>query len=170
MCARKSTDNGVTWLADMAFSDVISPLPGQPDGTVQPNYQGDYDYGTAIGSKHLSSWDDGRVTISGQSQQDVFFDKEPTGAAGGIPCRDLVSFQVRCKHQVGGDRLQAKVTLTNTSHSGQQVTITVDGNPNVRDNQWQQGPTSDCQRPLGQHTVELTDPAGCFAPVITNCN
>ena len=79
MFARKSTDNGATWLADMAFSDVISPLPGQPDGTVQPNYQGDYDYGTAVGSNHLSSWDDGRVTISGQSQQDVFFDKEATG-------------------------------------------------------------------------------------------
>src|SRR5437867_300135 len=29
MWARKSTDNGATWLADMTFSDVISPLPGQ---------------------------------------------------------------------------------------------------------------------------------------------
>jgi hypothetical protein len=170
MFARKSTDNGVTWLADMAFSDVISPLPGQPDGTVQPNYQGDYDYGTAVGTNHLSSWDDGRVTISGQSQQDVFFDKEPTGATGGIPCTDLVSFQVRCKHTVSGDRLQAKLTLTNTSHSGQQVTITVDGNPNtVTIN----GSTATLQipnEPVGQHTVTLTNPAGCFAPVVTNCN
>jgi len=31
MFARKSTDNGVTWLPDMAFSDVVSPLPAQPD-------------------------------------------------------------------------------------------------------------------------------------------
>ena len=40
-------------------------------------YAGDYDYGSAIASKHLTSWADGRVTISGQSQQDAFTDKEP---------------------------------------------------------------------------------------------
>src|SRR4029453_16364976 len=49
---------------------------------------------------------------------------------GGIPCEDLVSFQVRCKSTGGGGhKLQAKLTLTDTSHSGEQVTITVDGNP-----------------------------------------
>jgi len=170
MWARKSTDNGATWLADMAFSDVMSPLPGQPDTTVQPNYQGDYDYGTATGSNHYTSWDDGRVIISGQSQQDVFFDKEPTGAAGGIPCGDLVSFQARCKHTVNGDRLQAKLTLTDTSHSGEQVTITVDGNPNQVTINANTAQLQIPNEPLGQHTVELTDPAGCFAPVITNCN
>src|SRR5207249_4420510 len=57
------------------------PLPAQPDGAVQPNYQGDYDYGSAIGSNHLTSWCDGRVIISSQSQQDAFFDKEPAGPA-----------------------------------------------------------------------------------------
>ena len=56
MWSRKSTDNGATWLPDMAFSDVASPLPGQPDGTVQSVYAGDYDYGTAIASEHLTSW------------------------------------------------------------------------------------------------------------------
>jgi hypothetical protein len=81
MWARKSNDNGATWLADMEFSDVVSPLPGQPDTTVQSMYAGDYDYGTAILTKHLSSWDDGRVTISGQSQQDAFTDSEATSAS-----------------------------------------------------------------------------------------
>jgi hypothetical protein len=83
MYARQSTDNGATWLPDAPFSDVVSPLPGQPDTTVQPNYQGDYDYGTAILGQHLSSWDDGRVTISAQSQQDAFFDKQSSGGGGG---------------------------------------------------------------------------------------
>jgi len=169
MFARKSTDNGATWLADMPFSDVISPLPGQPDGTVQPNYQGDYDYGSAAGSNHFTSWVDGRVTISGQSQQDSFFDKDTTGG-GGIPCGDLVSFQVRCQHGAQGDKLQAKLTLTNTSHSGEQVTISVDGNPNVVTINGNKAQLSINNEPLGQHTVELTDPAGCFAPVNTNCN
>jgi hypothetical protein len=167
MFARQSTDNGVTWLADMAFSDVISPLPGQPDGTVQPNYQGDYDYGTTVGSNHLSSWDDGRVTISGQSQQDVFFDKQATGGGGGIPCGDLVSFQARCK---AGGKVQAKLTLTDTSHSGEQVTIEVDGNPHSVTINGNKATLSINNQQLGQHTVELTDPAGCFPPVITTCN
>ena len=58
------------------FSDVVSPLPSQPDNTVQPNYQGDYDYGSALLNQHFTSWVDGRVTISGQAQQDAFSDHE----------------------------------------------------------------------------------------------
>jgi hypothetical protein len=186
MWGRKSTDNGATWLADMPFSDVISPLPGQPDTTVQPNYQGDYDYASATGSKHYTSWDDGRVTISSQSQQDVFFDTEPgaggatptptptvtptpTATPAGIPCGDLVSFQVRCKPSANGDKLLAKLTLTNTSHSGEQVTITVDGNPNVVTINGNVAKLQINNPAPGAHTVQLTNPAGCFAPVNPNC-
>ena len=81
MFSRKSNDNGATWLPDDTFSDVVSPLPGQPDGNVQATYAGDYDYGTAMLTKHLTSWADGRVTISGQSQQDAFTDRELVGFA-----------------------------------------------------------------------------------------
>jgi hypothetical protein len=76
MWARKSTDNGATWLADDMFSDVVSPLPSQPDSTVQPNYQGDYDYGSALLNQNFTSWVDGRNTISGQAQQDAFSDHD----------------------------------------------------------------------------------------------
>ena len=62
MWSRKSTDNGATWLADSSLSDVASPLPAQPDATVQGTYAGDYDYGSAIATKHVTSWVDGRVT------------------------------------------------------------------------------------------------------------
>ena len=82
MWSRKSTDNGATWSSDAMLSDVVTPLPGQPDSTVQSTYAGDYDYGSAIATEHLTSWDDGRVTISGQSQQDAFFDKESSGGGG----------------------------------------------------------------------------------------
>ncbi|PYK18071.1 MAG: hypothetical protein DME56_14190 [Verrucomicrobia bacterium] len=168
MWARKSTDNGATWLADMAFSDVVSPLPGQPDPGIVDCYAGDYDYASAVVADHITAWDDGRIPVSGQSQQNTFFDKEPAGTAG-IPCGDLVSFQARCKHVTGGDKLQAKVTLTDTSHSGEQVTITVDGNPHAVTINGNKASLSINNEPLGQHTVELTDPAGCFAPVRTNC-
>jgi hypothetical protein len=79
MWARKSVDNGATWLPDEPFSDVVTPLPGQPDPGIIAEYAGDYDYGVAIATKHLSAWNDGRVTISGQSQQDAFTDRELVG-------------------------------------------------------------------------------------------
>ncbi len=84
MWARKSTDNGATWLADMQFSDVVSPLPGQPDPGIISFYAGDYDYGSPLLTQHLSAWVDGRVAISGQSQQDAFHDREPA-SPGGTP-------------------------------------------------------------------------------------
>jgi hypothetical protein len=75
MWARKSNDNGVTWLPDDTFSDVVTPLPGQPDPGIFANYAGDYDYGSSLLNQHLSAWCDGRVTINGRSQQDAFHDK-----------------------------------------------------------------------------------------------
>jgi len=167
MWARKSIDNGATWLADMEFSDVVTPLPGQPDSFIVTEYVGDYDYSYHVLNQHLHPWADGRVPINGQSQQDTFFDKEPAGATG-IPCGDLVSFQVRCVTGTHGDRLQARLTLTNTSHSGQQVTITVDGTPHsvtISGNK----ATFAINSTAGTHTVELTNPAGCFPPSTPSC-
>src|SRR5205809_8001587 len=51
---------------------ALSPLPGQPDGAVQPNYQGDYDYHSSFGLTMIGGWTDGRNILSGNSQQDVF--------------------------------------------------------------------------------------------------
>jgi hypothetical protein len=65
MWARKSNDNGATCLADMTFSDVVTPLPAQPDPSIVAEYVGDYDYGSAGASNHVSSWADGRVTSIG---------------------------------------------------------------------------------------------------------
>ena len=46
-------DNGATWGADETTSDVVSPLPLQGDPGIQPLYAGDYDYGSAILTKHV---------------------------------------------------------------------------------------------------------------------
>ncbi len=67
----ESLDNGETWPADMAVSDVISP---------QPTYlacTGEYNYHTASGATHFVTWMDGREIVKGQSQQNVFFDQVP---------------------------------------------------------------------------------------------
>ena len=66
----------------MTFSDVVTPLPGQSDPFIVTGYAGDYDYGSALLTKHVTSWDDGRVAIGGASQQDTFFDQEPAGGGG----------------------------------------------------------------------------------------
>ena len=81
MWSRKSNDNGQSWLPDDMFSDVVSPLPAQPDGNIVSVYVGDYDYGAAIATKHVTSWADGRVAINSQSQQDAFTDRDLVGFA-----------------------------------------------------------------------------------------
>ena len=93
------------------------------------------------------------------------------GGGGGIPCEDIASFQARCKTTGGGaHRLQARVTLTDTSHSGEQVTISVDGAPNVVTISGNRAQLSINNAAAGEHTLELTDPAGCFPPIVTTCD
>jgi len=89
---------------------------------------------------------------------------------GGIPCEDLVSFQARCKSGGGGQKLQAQLILTNTSHSGEQVTITVDGDPRPVTINGNKAQLSINNPAPGEHTIELTDPAGCFPPMVPSCN
>src|SRR6476646_4170173 len=81
MHSNKSPDNGATWTGDQTTSDVASPLPLQGDPGIQPTYVGDYDYGSALLTKHMTSWTDGRVIINGASQQDAFTDRELVGFA-----------------------------------------------------------------------------------------
>src|ERR1051325_3290044 len=96
MHSRKSLDNGLTWLADETTSDVASPLPLQGDPGIQPTYVGDYDYGSAILTKHMTSWADGRNAINGASQQDAYTDRDLVGFAvtTSIPaCNSVISTQ-----------------------------------------------------------------------------
>ena len=85
MFSRESTEDGVTWQADMPLSDVISPLPAQPDPGIVACYAGDYDYGSAQTAAHYSSWVDGRVAISGTQQQDAFTDHQTVGTPSPTP-------------------------------------------------------------------------------------
>ena len=94
MHARKSNDNGVSWLPDDVFSDVASPLPLQVDPGIRFDYAGDYDYASAVTTSHRHAWAEGRVIINGASQQDAFTDKQliatptptPTPTPTSPPC------------------------------------------------------------------------------------
>jgi len=90
---------------------------------------------------------------------------------GGIPCEDLISFQARCKTNGGGaHRLQARLTLTDTSHDGEQVTMTVDGETIPVTIEGQRAQLSINNADPGSHTLELTDPSGCFPSIVTECD
>jgi len=102
MWARQSTDNGATWGPDEAFSDVVSPLPGQPDSGIVTEYAGDYDYSSAISGLHVKSWTDGRVVVNSASQQDAFFDKQGGGSVS------TITLQARVKGQTGNHNVQLK--------------------------------------------------------------
>ena len=96
MHSNKSPDNGMTWSGDQTTSDVASPLPLQGDPGIQPTYAGDYDYGSAILTKHVTSWVDGRNAINGQSQQDAYTDRELVGFAVTTTtpaCNSIISTQ-----------------------------------------------------------------------------
>jgi hypothetical protein len=103
------------------------------------------------------------------NHDDSFVSKLGTDSGGGIPCGDLRSFQARCQSTGSAHRLQAKLTLTDTSHSGEKVTITVDDRPFTVTINGNQAQLSLNNASLGQHTIVLTDPAGCFPPRMPSC-
>ena len=105
------------------------------------------------------------ASVAGQGLRTTF-----TILPSGIPCEDVLSFQARCQSNGSAHKLQAKVTLTNTSHSGEQVTITVDGNPTPVTINGDQAQLSINNPAPGEHTVALTNPAGCFPPIVPSCN
>ena len=94
MHSRKSTDNGVTWLADDTLSDIASPLQLLPEPGIVAAYASDYDYSSSVLNQHLVGWVDGRVTINGISQGDPFFDREPSGASTPTPTPTPMSCSV----------------------------------------------------------------------------
>lgn len=83
-----------------------------------------------------------------------------------IPCGDIEKFQARCT--LSGT-VQVRVTMTDESHSGETVTIGLDGVPNVRTIFGMTASYQNRSAGFGGHTITLDDPPGCFAPVVKNC-
>src|SRR5207249_2231463 len=124
MHSRKSNDNGGSWLSDDTLSDVASPLPLQQDPNIVTDYVGDYDYGSAILTKHVTSWVDGRVIISGASQQDAFTDRELVGFA-------VTTSDPACNSVINTQPTQFVVNLSDAVNEGtvQPSDFTVNGTP-----------------------------------------
>src|SRR4030095_7868327 len=127
MHSRKSNDNGITWLPDDTLSDVASPLPLQPDPGVVGIYVGDYDYGSAVLTKHATSWADGRVAINGASQQDAFTDRELVGFA-------VTTTDPACNSLITTQPTNFVVNLSDAVNTAtvQASDFTVNGTPSTR--------------------------------------
>ncbi len=85
----------------------------------------------------------------------------------GIACSDIAQFQTRCRP---GGIIQARVTMTDNSHTGEVVEVSIDQVPfPVTIGVSGRGSLSQSGFSAGDHTVELTDPPSCFAPNIVRC-
>lgn len=91
------------------------------------------------------------------------------GDRNGIPCADTVRFQSRCIVSGATNRLQLRLTLTNASHDGEPVTVEVDGAPLLLTIGGDRAQTVINGALPGPHTIELTDPAGCFPAAVRTC-
>ncbi len=84
-----------------------------------------------------------------------------------IPCEDIAQFKARCRP---GGLIQAKAIFTDFTHIGETVEISVDQFPyEVTVGINGQATFSQAGFNPGVHTVELTDPAGCFPATQVTC-
>jgi hypothetical protein len=91
------------------------------------------------------------------------------GGGGGIPCADTSKLVARCMSPGPGNKLQARLTMTDGSHDGEPVTFEVDGAPQVVSIDGSVALLVIGGVSPGSHTVELTQPAGCFTPRTPVC-
>jgi len=83
-------------------------------------------------------------------------------------CADIASFQAMCSPN---GRMGMRVIFTDDGHDGETVTFTVDGHDIVRTIVGNRAfKRFSGQGGTGEHTVELTDPAGCEDPIDVTCN
>jgi hypothetical protein len=108
--------------------------------------------GTVIGST-------GFIAVIGLSSRQF--------ASISIPCKDIAQFKARCRP---GGLVQAKAIFTDFTHVGETVKISVDQFPyEVEVGINGQATFSQTGFSPGVHTVELTDPPGCFPVMQVNC-
>jgi len=87
----------------------------------------------------------------------------------GIPCADTRMVSAVCMSQPSGNGLSIRVAMTDASHDGEQVTVTVDGLAHPATIRGDRARLGLRGVGAGSHAVELTQPAGCLAPVTAVC-
>jgi hypothetical protein len=161
----ESTDGGATW-TDSQLSDFMftpAAIPGLAGG-----YMGDYISVSANNGRVYPVWTSNHAApVRAYSQAHDF---GGGGMGGGIPCGDISSFVAKCN---SGGVVQARVVMTDMTHVGEMVEISIDGTPYpatiVTNGVGTRAQIGIGGLGSGAHTVELTDPAGCFSPIVVSC-
>jgi hypothetical protein len=84
-----------------------------------------------------------------------------------ISCDEISSFRARCRP---GGLIQARLSLTNTSHTGESIEFTIDQFPyQVTIGANGQAQFAQTGFNPGVHDVELTNPASCLPPTTVTC-
>jgi hypothetical protein len=83
-----------------------------------------------------------------------------------ITCGEFRRFTAQC---LTGSRIRLNVVLRNTLHTGETVTVTIDGNPIVLVIGATGRAVLNVRSSLGSHEVVMTDPEGCFTPITVSC-
>jgi hypothetical protein len=158
----ESTDGGMTWtdsqLSDFQFTPAA--IPGLAGG-----YMGDYIGISANDGRVYPVWTSNHQTpVRAYSQVHDF---GGGGGGGGIPCADIRRMSAVCRPN---GRIRVVVGLTSTGHDGETVQVTVDSD--VYTGTIASGRAvivTTSTYGAGNHTVTLTDPAGCLDPVVATC-
>jgi len=155
-----STDGGISWSGNDQMSESFDPHVGWPIQQKMGDY---FDMISDDGGAHLA-W---AGTFNGE--QDVYYSYITPEALTGIPCEDIFFFNAKCN---ATGAAQAMVKLSG-DYSGQTVTFDLDGSPQVAtlmsNGTNTIGKMTVPHAGMGDHTVTLTDPSGCFSPVMINC-
>ena len=91
--------------------------------------------------------------------------------APSIPCDSIDQFQARCQ---SGGTIQARIVLRNsTQYAGEEVVMDIDGTNYpltvVTNGMHSKAQVQLTGQSLGDHSVALVSPAGCFDPVTITC-
>ncbi|MDH4070157.1 MAG: T9SS type A sorting domain-containing protein [Ignavibacteria bacterium] len=156
-----SEDAGLTWSPNAQLSDSFDPHVGWPIQQKMGDY---FDMVSDNEGAHLA-W---AGTFNGE--QDVYYSYiTPEAAGGGIACEEIFFFNARCN---ASGTAQAMVKI-NGDHAGETVMFELDGNPHpvvlVSNGIVSLGKLGVGHAGIGEHTIEMTDPAGCYDPVVINC-
>jgi hypothetical protein len=157
-----STDGGISWCDEFKVSDVQftpSPISGLAFG-----YQGDYIGVSARGGKVYPVWADNRqgnvlTWVSGYT-----FDCGGGGCV--IPCEDVQNLLGKCRTSRG---LKVRVTLSNSTHDGCPVEITINGSEVLSSTIQGNAAVFQTTTAYVNPTIELTDPAGCAVTLDLVC-
>ena len=92
-------------------------------------------------------------------------------SSGGIPCDEIDLFKAKC--DVGGAARAMVQLLHSTEYAGETVEFQLDDTVYpvklITNGTHTIGRLQVLQAGLGQHTITLLDPSGCYDPVIFNC-